>query len=160
MNKNSIYIVIIFSIIWIILTESLAVWSVTTGVVISVICALFYNKLLVMEKIADVRFGRLAIYIVYLVGQIYLAGFAAIKLIVKGAKVDIVEVNTDIESDFLRVLLANSITLTPGTLTLELQDDMIIILWLRDKNHGFEDTEDYDETIKGGLERMLLKAQK
>ena len=160
MNRNSIYAFIAFSIIWIILTESFALWSVVTGLVVSLICVYFYNRLLDMEKISNVSFAKLGIYIFYLIGQIYLAGFGAIMLIIAGAKVNIVVINTGIEDDFLRVLLANSITLTPGTITLELQEDRITVLWLRDRNQGFEDNEDEDETIKGGLERMLIKAQK
>ena len=36
----------------------------------------------------------------------------------------IVKVPTSLKSDFLKLVLANSITLTPGTLSLDVEDDM------------------------------------
>lgn len=39
----------------------------------------------------------------------------------------IVAVKTDLESDWKKLLLANSITLTPGTLTLDIKDDTLFI---------------------------------
>jgi len=161
--KNTVFLVAVFTVVWIILTETFAIWSIAAGFVISIACAFFCHRLLYKAEItesADVRLWRLAVYAFYLIGQIYISGLFAIRLIVKGAKTDIVEINTDIENDFLRVMLANSITLTPGTLTLGLTGDRLTVLWLRDKSSGFDDSENADESIKGGLERMLRKAQK
>ena len=42
----------------------------------------------------------------------------------------IVEVKTKLKSKIARVVLANSITLTPGTFTLEIQDDSLFIHWI------------------------------
>jgi len=39
----------------------------------------------------------------------------------------IVAVKTDLKSDWKKLLLANSITLTPGTLTLDIKDDTLFI---------------------------------
>ena len=161
MKRNTVYFVLLFTILWIIMTESLSPWSILAGFAFSVLCVIFCYKMLPFEKIADINLWRLFLYSIYLIGQLYLAGLSAIRLVILGAKADIVEINTEIENDFLRVVLANSITITPGTLTLELQDDELTVLWLRKKTSGgYEDHEDPDETIKGGLERMLRKAQK
>lgn len=43
---------------------------------------------------------------------------------------EIVRVPTRMRSDFGRLLLANSITLTPGTLTVDLEDDMLEVHWI------------------------------
>ena len=160
LSINSVCLAALFAVVWIILTESISLWSVAAGIVISSVCVYCCHRFLALEKIADVNFGRLFLYVFYLVGQIYIAGFAAIKLIVVGAKADIVTVGTDIESDFLKVLLANSITLTPGTLTLDLSGDRLTVLWLRDKAGGPADMDGAGREIKGKLERQLLKAQK
>ena len=160
MNRNSIYLIILFTFIWIILSESISLWPAAAGLVVSIVCVYFSGKLLAVEKISNVSFWRLFIYIFYLAGQIYLAGFAAIILIIKGARSDIVKVDTKLESDFLKVILANSITLTPGTLVLELKGDIITVLWLRDKKSDPHDLENAGEQIKGKLEKQLLKAQK
>ena len=160
MNKNSVYLIILFSIIWVILTESLALWSIAAGVVISAVCVYFCHRLLAMEKISNVNLWKLFLYAFYLIGQIYLAGFAAVRLIIVGAKTDIVRIKTDIDNDYLRVILANSITLTPGTLTLGLNDNRLTVLWLRPKTGAPQDLANAGDKIKGRLEKQLLKAQR
>ena len=159
MNKNSIYLITLLTIVWIVLCEELSVPAVATGIVISAGCVYFCRKYLPLTTITGVKFLELGIYPFYLIGQIYLAGFDAIKLIIKGAKVDVVKVNTKITNEFLRVILANSITLTPGTVSLELNGETITILWLRDKASGSRDMNNAGELIKGKLERKLLKTQ-
>ena len=159
MNKNSIYLIILLTLVWVVLCEELSVPTVTTGVVVSAGCVYFCRRYLPLKVITGVNVLRLAMYPFYLIGQIYLAGFDAIKLVVKGAKVDIVKVKTKITNDFLRVILANSITLTPGTVSLELNGESITVLWLRDKTSGPEDMDNAGELIKGKLERKLLKTQ-
>jgi multicomponent Na+:H+ antiporter subunit E len=41
-----------------------------------------------------------------------------------------VEVRTQLRSDLGRMLLANSITLTPGTLSVRVQDDHLLVHWI------------------------------
>jgi len=160
LNKNSVYLIVLLTIVWVILCEKLSVTTVATGIAISGGVVYFYRKYLPLNKITGVSFLKLAMYSFYLVGQIYIAGFNAIKLILTEAKVDIVEVKTKITNDLLRVVLANSITLTPGTVSLELKDETITVLWLREKTSDSEDLADADELIKGKLEKKLISAQK
>ena len=160
MNKNRLYIILFLTVVWSILWEELSVPTVITGIVVSAGCVYFYKKYLPLSKISGVNFLRLAMYPFFLIGQIYISGFHAIKLILSGAKVDIVEVKTKITNELLRVILANSITLTPGTVSLELNDDTITVLWLREKTSDSQDLGNADELIKGKLENKLLKAQK
>ena len=42
----------------------------------------------------------------------------------------IVEVKTQLKSPMARMILTNSITLTPGTLTIDIVDDSIFIHWI------------------------------
>lgn len=42
----------------------------------------------------------------------------------------VVEVRTGLRSDLGRLLLANSITLTPGTLSVDVQDERILVHWV------------------------------
>ena len=42
----------------------------------------------------------------------------------------VVHFRTRLKSELARVVLANSITLTPGTLTLDLDNDHLIVHWL------------------------------
>lgn len=64
----------------------------------------------------------------------------------------IVEVPLDVQSDLGVVLLANMVTLTPGTTTLHISDD---------KKHLYAHVMNYSESvvpdIKQGFERQILK---
>jgi multicomponent Na+:H+ antiporter subunit E len=42
----------------------------------------------------------------------------------------VVEVRTELRSALGRMLLANSITLTPGTLTIDVEDDRLLVHWI------------------------------
>ncbi len=50
----------------------------------------------------------------------------------------IVEVKTKLKSKFARMLLANTITLTPGTLTVEVKDDSYFIHWIDVESEDIE----------------------
>jgi multisubunit Na+/H+ antiporter MnhE subunit len=91
---------------------------------------------------------------------VYIAGFLALRVVLTGAHVEIVEVKTEITNKFLRTILVNSITLVPGSVSLDLQDDAITVLWLQKKTEGSSNIENAGELIKGKLERMLRKMQK
>ena len=43
---------------------------------------------------------------------------------------EIVEVQTGLESSLGKLLLANSVTLTPGTLAVDVIDDRILVHWV------------------------------
>ena len=48
--------------------------------------------------------------------------------------------------------MANSITMTPGTVTIELEDNRITVLWLENKPVSKKEA---GEIIKGDLENIL-----
>ncbi|MCL2704269.1 MAG: Na+/H+ antiporter subunit E [Defluviitaleaceae bacterium] len=145
--------------VWVILAEGLTWRNVLTGLIISTIALFFIAKFLPLKEISNVNFYKLATYPFYLIGQIYLAGFHVIKIILSGPKVDIVTVPTKIKAEALKIILVDSITLTPGSVLLELNDDKITLLWIRDKKSP-NDPKAAEEQLKAKLERRLLKAQK
>ncbi len=62
----------------------------------------------------------------------------------------IVKVRTKLRSPLGRLILTNSITLTPGTLTVEIKDDILYIHWI--------DVKDKEET--GATERIVSNFEK
>ena len=160
MRRSIVYMIIAFSAIWIVLIENLTLWTVLSGLIVSVICVVLCRKFFPSDKIAGVNYFRFVLYVFYLIGQIYRAGLQAIKLILKGARSDIVTFETEITNDFLRVMLANSITLVPGSVTLDMHGEKLTVMMLRDKNATEQDLEKDSEKMKGRLEKRLLKAQK
>ena len=160
MKRNIFYMIVIFTVIWIVLMEQFTLWSVGAGLAVSALCAVFCRIFLPLDKIAGVNYFRFFIYLVYLIGQVYVAAICAVKLVIKGAKSDIVVVDTEITNDFLRVMLANSITLVPGSVALDMDDGKITILMLSEKGDGPEELKDATDRIKDVLEKRLMKAQK
>jgi multicomponent Na+:H+ antiporter subunit E len=65
----------------------------------------------------------------------------------------IVRVSTSLRSDLGRLVLANSITLTPGTLTVDVEDDALEVHWV-DCPPG-TDLAAATQTIAAGFERHL-----
>lgn len=64
----------------------------------------------------------------------------------------IVKVKTRLKSPIGRMILANSITLTPGTLTIDMKDDELYIHWIDVKTL---DTEEASRKILGKFEKLL-----
>jgi len=160
MSKGNIIIAIALTLVWIILVESLSFIAIITGVAISIVCVFFGKKFLPLDRITGVNFNKLASYPFFLLGQIFSSSIYVSKIILFGAKTDILNVETSLENDSLRVMLADSVTLTPGSLLLELKDEKMTILWLRPKDApDVEQTENPGEQIMGRIEKRLLKAQ-
>jgi multicomponent Na+:H+ antiporter subunit E len=67
-------------------------------------------------------------------------------------KPGIVKVRTNLKSRMGRLLLANSITLTPGTLTVELNGEWLYIHWVTVES---DDIEAATQSIVAGFERYL-----
>ncbi|MGB5253796.1 MAG: Na+/H+ antiporter subunit E [Sedimenticolaceae bacterium] len=65
----------------------------------------------------------------------------------------LVRINTSLRSDLGRLVLANSITLTPGTLSIDVEGDALIVHWV-DCPPG-SDVEATTREIAGGFERHL-----
>jgi len=160
LSRNSFYMIILLTAIWIILRESVSILAVAAGLAISFCCVFFFHRFIPLPKSEPIRPFRLVIYVFYLLGQIYIGGIAAIGIILFGARVDIVEMKTRIRSKVLRTILVNSITLVPGSVSLDLNEDTITVLWLTRKTDGAADIKKTGELLKGKLERMLFKVQK
>jgi multicomponent Na+:H+ antiporter subunit E len=67
-------------------------------------------------------------------------------------KPGIVKIRTNLKSDVARVFLANSITLTPGTMTVEMKDDVLYIHWIE---VGASDITAASKAIIGPFEYFL-----
>ena len=64
----------------------------------------------------------------------------------------IVEVKTNLKSPLSKLILANSITLTPGTLTVDVKEDTLFIHWIDVKG---KDVESATKEISSRFEKIL-----
>ena len=157
MGRHTLFVHLTLAVIWIVLVEDISWRAVGMGLLVAAICLHFTGKFLPYEEVKRVNFFRLITFPFFLIGQIYASGFMVIKHIARGHKLEIVRINTKIKNETLRVMLADTITLTPGSILLDLTDDRATILWMRAKD-TIADAEKAGELIKGKLERELIKA--
>jgi multicomponent Na+:H+ antiporter subunit E len=67
----------------------------------------------------------------------------------------IVRVHTKLKSPLARLILANSITLTPGTFVVDIKEDIIYVHWIEVSCE--DDAKVITENIAGQFEKILLK---
>lgn len=160
LNRNSIFKIVVLTFLWVILREGFSVFELIIGVVLSTACVAYARKFLPLTGIENVKFYRLILYIFYLIGQIYVSGYHVIKIILHGhARSDILQTKTKLNNKALRVILGESITLTPGSIMLDLDDDVLTVLLLL-KGDEVLPPDKVDEYIRGALEEKLMLCQK
>lgn len=125
---------VLFFLIWIIFNGQFTLEIAAFGIVIAGAIYWFICKFLDYSPRNDIilgkRFFLLLHYVFVLVVEILKANGAVFRMIYS-AKYEIepavVHFKTTLHSTFARVLLANSITLTPGTITVSLKDDEYVV---------------------------------
>lgn len=139
---------LLFFVFWIILNGKITLEICIFGVVISAIVFLFAWKYLgysLQKEIKGYRF--IWMYLVYagiVVREIFKANIDVMKFVLSRKRKPepvLVSFTTDLKGDGFRVALANSITLTPGTISVSLEDNKFIVHCL-DKSfaEGLEDS--------------------
>lgn len=139
---------------WIILSEKLNVEVLMIGIVISAL-VYFPNRHFFPSGGLKIRKLPLyALYLLLLLKEIVLANIS-VAGIVMSPKMNIspciVRLKTQLKSNLHRVILANSITLTPGTLTVQLTEDELIVHCLI---KGY-----IPDLIHSKFEKLLLKIE-
>ncbi|MGN1147863.1 MAG: Na+/H+ antiporter subunit E [Lachnospiraceae bacterium] len=121
---------IIFFLMWIIFNGNITLEIVLFGLVIAAavyafVCA-FLDYSIKKDIILMKKSLRILQYVLVLVWEIVKANGAVMHMILSPRFQNepvIVHFKTDLKSKTARVLLANSITLTPGTITVSLEED-------------------------------------
>jgi len=155
MGKHTIFVMLILTVVWVILVEELSWQSVAVGMFMSMLSVHFMGLFFKFDEIKNVKFYKLAIYPFWLIGRIYMDAFSLAKLIFTGAKWGIVKERLELDNETLNTILADSITLTPGTIFLYRKGKEITLLCIGDKKKsGFPSTTDGLRDI----EKILKKA--
>lgn len=160
--KRAIYYLKITTIslaIWIILNESISFNIIVLGIFFTFLSEFIVRKMLGLNYFDIINSIKLKIvlkYFFYLIVQIYTSGFSAISKIISGkTNVGIVEISTDLKEDMHITLLANSITLTPGTVTLDKVGNKLKVLCLDVVTFESEEAgklikKDFEKILSGG----------
>ena len=121
---------LLFLLAWIIFNGNITLEILIFGVVIAGVMLAFMCKFMDYSLRKELKVYKKSIYfiayVVVLIREIIKANLEIIpRILTIEEEMDpiIVKFRTSLKSDFARMLLANSITLTPGTITISLEED-------------------------------------
>ena len=135
-------------IFWIILNGNITTEIVILGLVLSAIVTMVSYKTIrlsrELEKKVVKKMGKIIIYLMILIVEIIKANIDIIKLVLtKDPEITptLMNMKTNLKSRISRVALANSITLTPGTITVTMNENDLLIHAIEKSNlDGIEES--------------------
>ena len=132
-------------IIWLLLNSSFNPFVIGSGVMVSAVIAMFFCKscdVFTAIRLTPKPFLYTIIFLVVFFKELIKSNLdVAIRVLTPSLpiKPGIVEVKTKLKSKIGRIFLANSITLTPGTFTIEIYEDSLFIHWIDVKSENIEE---------------------
>jgi multicomponent Na+:H+ antiporter subunit E len=145
-------------IIWLIANATLAPETVIAGLVISALIALAFASFARVYSVvrwSPVVFYYYLKYLSIFFIELIKANINVMRLVFSphiDIKPGIVEIKTELKSPIGRLVLANTITLTPGTLVVDIKDDSLFVHCI---NIGSTDRAKATEEISGRFEKLL-----
>ena len=156
--RSFFYLFLFTFLIWLCLTSSLHYQELLTGIFISFLLAVFshrqYNEL-GLPPLTVKRFIFFIIYLIVLFKEIIKANFDVAYRIIHPKmpiRPGIIVIKTELKQNIAKMILANSITLTPGTFTLDIIGDNLLIHWI---NVTTEDKKEATRIIGEKFEKYL-----
>lgn len=141
---------LLYFVVWVIFAGDITLEICLFGLVIAAVVFAFTCKFMdysvEKEKRNLKKIGQFLHYIIILVREILLANVQTIKLILSEKdeiKPTLIDFETDLKTDSGKVFLANSITLTPGTITVEVDEKGYLVHCL-------------DESMAGGMDESVF----
>ncbi len=133
--------IVLLAIIWFIANEGRLYGEFGIGVFVAMACILIANRLLGFDYVETfaMPFWKTMKYFLFLIKEIYVSGCKVSYQILTGkASPQFVEEKIDIrvKNTFMHYVIGNSITMTPGTITVVNMDHEIIILSLGQVEKG------------------------
>ncbi|HSN65792.1 MAG TPA: Na+/H+ antiporter subunit E [Fusibacter sp.] len=158
MNRIVYYaqLTLMMSLFWIILFEATSAVILISAPFIAVFSILLSEKYLLKESYYNLypfNVLRLIRFTFFLFFEIFKSGLSIIPSIITGkSNPTFVEIGTELDRNMDLIILSNSITLTPGTITVDLEGQRLIVLWM---NPLSDNSTKAGELIKGKLEKII-----
>lgn len=139
---------LLFFLAWVIFNGRITLEIAIFGIVVAGAVFAFICKFMGYSPQKELRFYKkipqILQYLCCLVKEIILANITVSRMILtrkEQMEPVLVHVHTDLKSEMARMLLANSITLTPGTITVAMTDDDLLVHCLdKSLSEGMEDS--------------------
>lgn len=156
--KGVILLAIVLSAIWLLLTGSVEPGELIVGGFVLVLALILFRRY--YELFGGVKFTPKAlvlfpVYLVIFIWELVKSNIdVAFRVLNPSLPINpgIVKVRTDLKADVGKLALANSITLTPGTLTIDVDEEHLYIHWIDVKDSSPEGAQ---RQISGKFERLL-----
>ncbi|MFP4025651.1 MAG: Na+/H+ antiporter subunit E [Thiohalospira sp.] len=151
---------IISLILWLLLSFNLTISNIIIGVIASFITTIFFGKYFIKDVIPFLqpqRYFWLIVYLFIFIWECIKANFDVAYRVLHPAmpiKPGIVKVKLNLKTNIAKTILANSITMTPGTISVDIIDDIIYVHWIYVSS---EDPEVYSQKISGRFEKYIKK---
>lgn len=145
---------------WLLLTFKLSADNLVAGAVAALITSLLFSKYFftnVVKFIQPLRYFWMVVYLFIFTWECIKANFDVAYRVLHPAmpiKPGIVRVKTELRSDFAKTMLANSITMTPGTISVDIIDDILYVHWIYVSS---TDPLVYSQKIAGRFEKYIKK---
>jgi multicomponent Na+:H+ antiporter subunit E len=146
--------------LWLLLTFKVTVPNLIVGSVAALLCSIFFGRFFISSVYKFLQPHRYLWFLVYLfvfIWECIKANLDVAYRVMHPAmpiRPGIVKVKTTLKSELARTLLANSITMTPGTITVDIIGDYFYIHWIYVRS---EDPEIYTEMIMGAFEKYIKR---
>ena len=156
-SSNAFFVVLFL--LWITLANSIRLDEVIIGLAATILVVVLTHHLFFDESEVPHRSLKQVVLwirlLIHLLKEIVIANLSIANLVLRPTlrlQPQIFRVKTSLKSDVLKTLYCNSITLTPGTLTIDIQGDDILV-------HGLTDAT-RKELEGGALEVPFLALEK
>lgn len=155
-----ITVFILSLIFWLLLTFNVTLPNLIVGSAASLLCAVIFARYYfhnVYKFLQPHRYFWFLVYLLIFIWECIKANFDVAYRVISPSmpiKPGIVKVKTSLKSEFAKTLLANSITMTPGTITVDIIDDELYIHWIYIRS---EDPAVYTGIITGVFEKYIKK---
>lgn len=145
---------------WVLFTGSVEAHALILGGVFSLLVAILTYDSFIVETEAAWRSHLprphwAIVYVFVLLWEIYRSSFTLSWMLITGRyKPRVVHFRTRLRTDIARAAVATAITVTPGTVTLEMDEDHLIVHWIHATTSHSRRA---GELVKGRLESFLRR---
>lgn len=155
---------------WVVLSGMFDVFHLTAGIVSTAVVAAFTYQMQFVDRagtsgppfhLAPIPWHRLGAYSVWLLREIAIANWQVLKVVLHPKlPIDpaIVRFRTGLTTDVGRTTLANSITLTPGTITVQVSGDEFLVHALQGGTPVADDITRMQRQIARALPKLETEA--
>ncbi len=157
---SAIVLFVFLLVVWLLLTFDVTILNIVVGVVASFLVTVFFHKysLKIKTRIFHIhRYFWALLYLFIFLWECIKANFDVAYRVLHPklpVKPGIVRAKTNLTTDIAKIFLANSITMTPGTITVDIIEDDFFIHWIYVHS---KDPEVYTHRILGRFEKYLKR---